>query len=94
MNNHYKAYTNKDIEIMREMKSNGFSIAEIANAIDRTYAATSEALRAFGIAAKNRALSKFELALIRTKEKPYFLGKVLNLTPSQVSQARYRNKHK
>lgn len=92
MKNYYKPYTTKDIKLMREMRSNGLSIQDMADALDRSYNGVSEALKCFGIASKNKVMSKFEMAIIMSGDKPQLISKIIGVSPSVVSQARYRNK--
>lgn len=92
MKNHYKPYTTKDIKLMREMRAKGFSIKEMANVLQRSYNGTSEALKCFGIASKYKVMSEFEMFLVMSGDKPRNIAKIIDVSASVVSQARFRNK--
>lgn len=95
MKNHYKEYTNREIELISKLTQEGVTQIEIAKVTDRTHEAVKAAVKRFKLfkqERKPRAYSEFEKAIILSPDSPKTIGRILGLSGERVSGIRFRLK--
>lgn len=95
MINHYKEYTNREIELISRLTQEGVTQPEIAKATGRTHEAVKAAVKRFKLSkqeGKPRAYSEFEKAIILSPDSPKIIGSILGLSGERVSGIRFRLK--
>ena len=96
MKNHFKEYTNRELELISKLTQEGVTQAKIAIITGRTHEAVKSAVKRFKLSKNNevRVYSDFEKAIILSQDKLRIAGKLLGMTGSRVSTLRFRLKKK
>ena len=85
-------YTTRDELTMREMVAAGCSIVEVAERLDRTYAATAQRLSTLGIATRAPRYTLEQCERILTCADNQLLAREMNRTPDMIIMKRYKLK--
>lgn len=94
MKNHFKEYTNRELELISKLTQEGATQAEISTATGRTYEAIKSAVKRFKLSKEvsRPSYREFVKAIILSPDSPKTIGKLLCMTGSRVSQLRFRLK--
>jgi len=85
-------YTTRDELTMREMVAAGCSIVEVAERLNRTYAATAQRLSTLGIATRAPRYTPEQCERILTCADNQLLAREMNRTPDMIIMKRYKLK--